>query len=197
MGFFHKFVKKLKMKKIIVSCICISILVFTFLAFTTGTPEGSPQEDTVRWYTWEEAVKANAVVKKKFFIDVYTDWCGWCKTMDKETFSKPEIAAYLNANYYPVKLNAEQKEDIIFGVDTFRFIKPETGRSRGVNQLAYSLLDGKLGYPTVVYLTENYERLMIAPGFKTPDDLLPQLKYAAENHYKTISWDDYLLSYKL
>jgi thiol:disulfide interchange protein len=68
------------MKKIILSCICIAALVFTFLAFTTSNPAASQQEDTVRWYTWEEAVKANAVVKKKFFIDVYTDWCGWCKT---------------------------------------------------------------------------------------------------------------------
>ncbi len=182
----------MKMRKLIVTGIGVFLVVFTFLAFTTSSPGKPRQEDAVRWYSWEEAVKANAVVKKKFFVDVYTDWCGWCKTMDKETFSKPEVAAYLNAHYYPVKLNAEQREDIVFGVDTFRYLKPEGGQGRGVNQLAYSLLDGKLGYPTVVYLTENYERLMIAPGFKTPADLLPQLKYAAEDHYKTVSWDDYV-----
>lgn len=180
------------MKKLAFPLIGIVVGVFAFLAFTIKQNYSAEKEGLIHWYTWEEAVKANTTVKKKFFIDVYTDWCGWCKTMDKETFSQPEVAEYMNANYYPVKLNAEQKEDIVFGVDTFRYILPNGGKGRGVNQLAYSLLDGKMGYPTVVYLTENYERLMIAPGFKTPADLMPQLKYAAENYYKTISWEDYL-----
>ena len=32
---------------------------------------------------------------RKYFIDVYTDWCGWCKKMDKDTFQNPEVAAYM------------------------------------------------------------------------------------------------------
>ncbi len=167
-------------------------MVLCFWAFTDFQAPHPTDPSAVQWYTWEEAVKANQSQPRDFFVDVYTDWCGWCKTMDKETFSQPGIADYLNTHFYPVKLNAEQREDIIFGVDTFRYVAPENGRGRGVNQLAYSLLDGKLGYPTVVYLTSQFERVMIAPGFKTPADLLPQLKYVSGQHYRTTSWDDFL-----
>ena len=49
---------------------------------------------------------------KKIFIDVYTDWCGWCKRMDNTTFKDSVMVKFLNDNFYCVKLNAEQKEDI-------------------------------------------------------------------------------------
>ena len=59
---------------------------------------------------------------KKIFIDVYTDWCGWCKRMDKATFQRPEVATYMNEHFYNVKFNAEQKEDIEILGNNFKFI---------------------------------------------------------------------------
>ena len=85
------------------------------------------------------------------------------KKMDKETFTDPEIVRYLNENFYPVKFNAEQREPIDFNNKTFEFIK--SGR-RGVHQLAYALLDGRLGYPAFVTLDESFARIMISPGYK-------------------------------
>uniref|UniRef100_A0A3Q2YUK7 Spermatogenesis-associated protein 20-like TRX domain-containing protein n=1 Tax=Hippocampus comes TaxID=109280 RepID=A0A3Q2YUK7_HIPCM len=49
---------------------------------------------------------------KKVFIDIYTDWCGWCKKMDKDTFQNPEVAAYMNENFLMVKMDAEGKDPI-------------------------------------------------------------------------------------
>ncbi len=76
---------------------------------------------------------------------MYTEWCGWCKKMDKSTFVDSTVAVYLAANYYPVKFDAEQKEDLVFAGQTFKFIK-EGGR--GSHQFAVALLDGKMGYPS-------------------------------------------------
>ena len=63
------------------------------------------QAQDVEWLSWEEALKKSKDEKRKFFVDVYTSWCGWCKKMDKSTFGQQEIAEFLNDNYYPVKFN--------------------------------------------------------------------------------------------
>ncbi len=142
----------------------------------------------IKWYTWEEAVAANAKQPKKLFVDVYTDWCGWCKRMDATTFADPAVAAYINENFYAVKLNAEQREDINYDNQVLRY--REAGR-RGIHELAYALLDGRLSYPSYVYLNEKEERITISPGFKEPAALMKELKYIAEDHFKTTKFEDF------
>ena len=72
------------------------------------TPTHDPEPTKIKWLTIEQAYALNQKEPRKMVIDVYTDWCGWCKVMDRETFSKPAIAEFVNKNYYAVKLNAEQ-----------------------------------------------------------------------------------------
>ncbi len=154
-----------------------------------GTHATQPTADTLKWYTWEEAVELNKTAPKKIFVDVYTDWCGWCKRMDKSTFADSTISAYMAANFYPVKLNAEQKGDIEFNGQTFKFM--ETGNGRGVHTLAYSLLEGDMRYPNFVYLNEKFEHIMISPGYKEPNDIIKELKFAAEEQYAKTTWEKY------
>ncbi|MBL6445232.1 DUF255 domain-containing protein [Fulvivirga sp. 29W222] len=142
----------------------------------------------VNWMSFEEAVEKSKNEKRKIFIDVYTDWCGWCKVMDKNTFSQPEIAKYLNENYYPVKLDAEQTEDIEFKGHTFKYV--ESGR-RGYHQLAASLLNNKLSYPTVVFLDEDFNMIQPMPGYQKPDQFEKVINYIGGNHYKTTAWADW------
>ena len=71
--------------------ISISFLSFTHIENTTAT---------VKWYTWEEAVKANEQEQRKIFVDVYTDWCGWCKRMDAMTFKNPDVIKVLNESFW-------------------------------------------------------------------------------------------------
>ena len=142
----------------------------------------------IKWYTWEEASELTKTNPKKVFVDVYTDWCGWCKRMDATTFKDAEIVKYLNDNFYPVKFNAEQKDQIDFGGKEFKFVAQ--GR-RGVHQLAYALLDGRLGYPAFVLLDETFARIMISPGYKKVPQLKQELTFANEEHYKTMSWESF------
>ena len=169
------------------------------LAFTFSkekTPQKiENQEGTVKWLSWTEALEANKKEPKKLFVDVYTNWCGWCKVMDRETFTDPEVAAYMSKNYYCIKLNAEMLDTIRFDNKTFAFVQPQDAngnpQGRGVHTLAYALLDGQMSYPTVVYLTEKLERIMISPGFKKPAQILPELRYTAEEMFKVKKWEDY------
>ncbi|MCB2195034.1 MAG: DUF255 domain-containing protein [Bacteroidetes bacterium] len=163
------------------------ILFFTLL--TIGfTLETIAQSSEVKWYTIEEALKLNKKEQRKIFIDVYTDWCGWCKKMEANTFTDPTIAKILNEEYYAVRFDAETKDTINF--EGQQFIN-EGGRSRSPHQLAVALLQGKMSYPSVAYLNENNQLLTAVPGYYTPDRLEPILRFFAEDAFKTQSFEEY------
>lgn len=143
----------------------------------------------IEWLTWKEATSRNETEPKKIFVDVYTDWCGWCKKMDKSTFKDPKVVESLSDGFYAVKFNAEQRESIEFSGNTFKFVPG--GRRGGIHELAVALLDNKMGFPSFVLLDEEMSRIMISPGFKQPNDIIKELEYARQELYKTTSWDDY------
>lgn len=157
------------------------------LAFTQPQDQGATTD--LKWYSWEEAVALNQKQPKKIFVDVYTDWCGWCKKMDQSTFSDPAVAAYLSEHFYPVKLNAEQRASIDFSGQTFKFLENQ-GRG-GVHELALALLDSRMSYPSFVFLNEKFERIMISPGYKEAEGMLKELRFAAEEHYTKTTWEAY------
>lgn len=160
--------KFFEMRKLIFYTLMIGVL-------TIVSCKNKTVSDTeLNWLTIEEASKIGSGNNdKKFLVDVYTDWCGWCKVMDKKTFTDPAVIKYLNENFYVVKFNAEQKEPAMFKGKKYEWTP--MGRN-GVNQLGVELLQGRLSYPTIVYLNSNLEPLAVRPGYKTPEQLLAELQ---------------------
>lgn len=142
----------------------------------------------VEWLTLEEALEKSKTDKRKIFIDVYTDWCGWCKRMDQATFVDPDVAKYLNDNYYAVKLNAEQEQDITFNNKTYHFRK---NGSRGYHELAAELLNNRLSFPTVVFLDESMNVIQPIPGYLEAPKLETILNYFGTDSHKTTPWETY------
>lgn len=173
-----------------VICLITGIMSFDLAKKTDESHD--TKASNVKWLTFEEAVEANKTDKKKIFIDVYTDWCGWCKKMDAETFNHPQIAAYLNEKYHPVKLNAEQRENIQFRDHTFKFVP--SGK-RGIHELAYSLLSGKLTYPSVVFMDEEFRIISPVPGYLKADIFEKIIKYYGEDNHKKIPWEKFEQEY--
>ncbi|MEE0082743.1 MAG: DUF255 domain-containing protein [Paludibacteraceae bacterium] len=163
---------------------------------TTPLQRSNSQEmvsssEKINWLTFEEAVKRNTEKPKKIFIDVYTDWCGWCKKMDQTTFLDKEVIAYMNENFYAVKFDAEQSGSIEFMGHTF--INPNPmGSKKGTHQLATALLQGKMSYPSYVFMSETNIGITVLPGYANAEQLLNALKYIATNAYLDTRWDDFL-----
>lgn len=174
----------------------LAIALFSF-SFNPSSPNPpvKPTNDlneAIQWMSWEEAQEAMAKEPKKIVVDIYTDWCGWCKRMDAATFQQNYIAEYINENYYAVKFNAEQKEDIEFQGKKFKFV--DNGR-RGYHELAANIMNGRLGYPTIAFLDEEMNVIQAIPGYKGPEEFEQIMTYFAGDHHKKVSWDKYQANY--
>ena len=166
----------------------ISCIVLFFPVISCGQ---SAQTGKVKWLTFEKAIELNKKNPKKLLVDVYTDWCGWCKHIDKNTYSNKTLADYINKNFYPVKLNAEQKEPIKYNGKTFIY-KPDYK----THEIALNLLQGKMSYPTTVFLNESESILTVIPGYLDVPSVEKVVKFYGENHHEKMDWKEFEKMYK-
>lgn len=201
----------------------VGILVLTFMACsseskstesTDGVDVVGPsfkveKEDTkddhpkggINWVEFNDLPQLMEEEPRKVIIDFYTNWCGPCKMMASQTFTDPVIVSYINENYYAIKFNAEGGDSVQFKGKTF--INPEfdagkRGRN-SVHQITYYLatVNGRIAYPTTVYLTEELELITPIQGFLAADRIEPILHYFKNDTYKTQpNFDEYLKTFK-
>lgn len=153
----------------------------------------------VKWMTIEEALTAQRTSPKKILIDFYADWCGPCKIMDKNTYNHPVISEILNRDYYPVKFNAEQKEDVeIYGR---KFSNPNTVQRKGRNSLhEFTQFMNVAAVPSVVFLDEKGGPITILQGELSAKEMEPYLSMFYTDDYKKIKsreeWENYQKKFK-
>ena len=150
------------------------------------------QKSEVKWHTIQEAEKLLQTAPRPLFIDTYTDWCGWCKKLDQDTFSHPVIAEILNTKFYAVKFDAEGKEPVTFQGNVFI----NDGKAGKTHQLAVALLKGKLSYPNMVFFNEKNQLLTNVPGFMQPKEMEVLLSFFADKAYDRTDFQSYEKSFK-
>jgi thioredoxin-related protein len=125
------------------------------------------KKEKIQWLTFEEAMEKSAEDKKPIFVDVYTDWCGWCKKMDKNTFQTDEVVEYVAQNYHAVKLDAESEDATSFDGQ----------------KLTYRQLSGGVfkvtGYPSIV-LINSKKQVAVAPGYREKEGFIQMLEQFKE-----------------
>lgn len=154
----------------------LTMLVFCNISCKEGGSSGSEYEiksSEITWLNLEQAEGLGNGEKKMYFLDLYTSWCGWCKVMDRETFTNAEIIKYMNENFHNVKFDAEQKEQATFDGKQYDWM---AGGRNGVNQLAVELLQGDLSYPSYVVLDENKKLVKTFKGFMEAESFLQVIK---------------------
>lgn len=166
----------------------LTLLLLPFMA--SHAQESKPaSKAAIRWYSFEEAYELNKKKPKKIFVDVYTNWCGWCKRMDQDTFSDPEIAKYMQKHFYCVKLNAERKDTVV--LDGVKLVNPNPGSRNSTHQLANELLRNKMSYPSFVFLNEKGNQITAVGGYQKPEGFIVILNFIGGDHYLKESFESF------
>ena len=145
-------------------------LVFLFAALLLSF--SLKAQDQIQWMKFEEAVAANAKNPKMILVDVYTDWCGWCKKMDKETFTDPKVVDYIKSKFYAIKNNVEDTQK------TFDFM----GKTYNEAQMAAAMR--VRSYPNFVIIEPKLQNIAQLPGYRQPAEFLSGLNELIEKAFR-------------
>lgn len=162
--------------------------------FRAEAIEPVEKPEAIKWYNIEEAQKLSDSIPKRIFIDFSTSWCGWCKRMDAETFSNPVIAKYMNANYYCVKFDAETRDSVTFNGQ--KFYNRGAANTRSAHDFAITVLHGQLSYPSYAIFDKPRTHITIMQGYMTADKFEPYLHYYAEEKETTMTYEEFLKTFK-
>ena len=146
-------------------------LIFALLLVIAAGCKKEPTE--IVWLNVKDAEKVENDEKKYYFVDVYTEWCGWCKVMDRETFAQKEVIDFMNKNFHNIKFDAEQRETVVFNNKTYMWVN--SGRN-GINMLAMDWLNTELSYPSYVVLDENKKPVEVLKGYMEVSPFMQALK---------------------
>ncbi|MCF0056582.1 DUF255 domain-containing protein [Dyadobacter sp. CY356] len=167
----------------------IVFFIAVLIALTSfQTDDEMKKSQEIQWITIEEAYVKIQKEPRKVLVDVYTDWCGWCKVMDRDTYKNAEVVDYINKKYYAVKLNAEQKESITLGSQKFEFIAEG---QKGIHQIALALTNNQPSFPTTVFLDDKFQMIQPLSGYMKAKEFHEVITFFGDNYNKKESFEDY------
>lgn len=153
---------------------------------------GSVAAQSVAWKTIEQASKVESKSNTKlYFIDFYTSWCGWCKKMDRETFTNPTVAQILNTYYIPVKFDAEGSSQFTWAGAKYFNTPTAPGARPNTHNFAKKTLGAQMGFPSFGLFKSDQRQLTVVQGYQSASDLVVILWYFASGDYTHYAYEKY------
>ncbi len=132
------------------------------------------------WRDWNSGLREAATAGRPVLVDVYTDWCTWCKRMDQDVYTRPAVREYLAQHFVMVKLNAEYSTPARY--DGKQYTSRTLAERFRVN-----------GYPTTIFLRPDGNHIANVPGYVPADRFLLLLRYIGDGHMdRGVSYDDFV-----
>lgn len=151
-----------------------------------------PAMSQVKWNTIEQSSKvSNSRNEKLYFIDFYTSWCGWCKKMDKDTFTDKVVAAILNKYFIPTKFDAEGDAAFKWNDVEYKGGGVSANGRRATHPFAQAVLGAKMGFPSFAIFGPDKTLLTVVPGYSNAADFTVILWYFASGDYKKYPFEKY------
>lgn len=134
----------------------------------------------VDWKPFDQGLLDASSKRKYSFVSVYTDWCGYCRKLDRETLRAGPVVAELNKHFVSVKLNAESDEQV-------------TWKGKTMSKRDLALLWGVEGYPTMLFLNSKGEIIGKFPSYAEADLMIRLLTYISSGaRERNVSFEDFL-----
>mgnify|MGYP002395166942 CR=1 FL=1 len=133
-------------------------------AFSTAAMAANQE---INWYSYKAGMEKISKENKKGYIHFYTDWCTYCKIMNQKTFTDDSVIAFLNQNFVPIRVNAEEQRDV--------------AKKYGVSK-----------FPNNWFIGEDKSEIGKRPGFIPAEIMLKMLQYVSSDSFKNMSFQDYM-----
>jgi len=148
-------------------------------------------KEKINWLNISEVNLKLKTESKPVLIDLFTNWCYWCKVMDKKTYNNREVVSYINSHFYPVKLDAETKEELLWNGKKYNY-----NSDNKLNDFALYITQGQPGFPTTVIFPDIKKAPASVPGFMSPKEIEMILKYFGEGNYNRESFEAFSKNFK-
>jgi len=176
------------MRSVFRFCLFLILASFSLQAQTQVHEPMKEENSLVKWISFNEALELNKKQPKPFLVDIYTDWCGWCKQMMRTTYSDPNLSAYINTWFYPVKFNAEGRDTIEYLGK--KYMNPGK-EPRSTHQLVLKFLGERISYPSTIFIGNNFLFQLNTSGYLDNRQIEPVLVYTVENIFRTTAYEEF------
>lgn len=179
------------MQKKAVFILFICFFSFSFTKIKTDRNEKLHNKEKIDWLSIDEVKIKLQKESRPVLIDLYTNWCYWCKVMNKKTYSDLKVIEYINKYYYAVRLNAETKDSLAWGGEMYKY-----SDENKVNNFSIYITQGQLAFPNTVIFADVKKTPASIPGFMEPKEIEVILKYFGDGSYKNQNFAEYSSNFK-
>lgn len=168
------------------------------MLFAVFAISGLSAQEKIEWIKIDQLEKSIGQTNnqgKKILVDCYTDWCGWCKRMDKDTFSDTLIAKIMNYYFIAVKFDAECQENITLKGKEYKS-NGATSKKKNPHQLAYYLLNNRLSYPSFSIMNTDLNVIEVIAGYNNPNEFEKMLVFFGEGLNTELDYNQFAKEYE-